>query len=189
MDGAMDETMVREDSSLFSSELASDAPQSIASDLAVDDLAANDADISAQSGFDSLSSRKQNAPATSRAAADQVKDLKLDDSYQVAAEAQAVDAETEADAAQGATAQVMAEEQVEAKRSRKEKVSLPQAASPSFSLEKSLSEKEQPKIKALLRQRSIRIETFESEVEPMEFALLDSGHFVLFRRVWDRDQR
>ena len=35
----------------------------------------------------------------------------------------------------------------------------------------------------------LRIETFESEVEPMVFALLDSGHFVLFRRVWHRDER
>ena len=184
---AMDKTKAREDSPLLSSEPESYfPPQSIVSEMAVDDLATNDADISAQSGFDSLSSRKQNAPATSRAAADQVKDLKLEDSYQVAAEAQAVEAE--ADAAQGVTARVMAEEQVEAKRSRKEKVSLPQAASPSFRLEKSLAEEEQP-ARETLQQQSVRIETFESEVEPMEFALLDSGHFVLFRRVWHRDQR
>lgn len=30
----------------------------------------------------------------------------------------------------------------------------------------------------------LRINTFESEVDPFEFSLLDSGHFVLFRRVW-----
>jgi signal transduction histidine kinase len=40
-----------------------------------------------------------------------------------------------------------------------------------------------------LSQQAIRIQTFESEVEPMEFALLDSGHFVLFRRVWNQDER
>ncbi|MGI9249121.1 MAG: sensor histidine kinase [Woeseiaceae bacterium] len=30
----------------------------------------------------------------------------------------------------------------------------------------------------------LRISTFESEVDPFEFSLLDSGHFVLFRNVW-----
>jgi signal transduction histidine kinase len=34
------------------------------------------------------------------------------------------------------------------------------------------------------QQQAIRIHTFETEVDPMEFSLLDSGHFVLFRRVW-----
>ncbi|HUD96300.1 MAG TPA: HAMP domain-containing sensor histidine kinase [Woeseiaceae bacterium] len=36
---------------------------------------------------------------------------------------------------------------------------------------------------------SLRIDTFESEIEPLEFSLLDSGHFVLFRKVWrDRER-
>ncbi len=30
----------------------------------------------------------------------------------------------------------------------------------------------------------LRISTFESEIDPFEFSLLDSGHFVLFRKVW-----
>ncbi len=34
-----------------------------------------------------------------------------------------------------------------------------------------------------------RILTFESELDPFEFSLLDSGHFVLFRKVWRDDQR
>ncbi len=38
-------------------------------------------------------------------------------------------------------------------------------------------------------QQLVPIETFESEVEPLEFAQLDSGHFVLFRRVWQQDER
>ncbi|MGB5328791.1 MAG: HAMP domain-containing sensor histidine kinase [Gammaproteobacteria bacterium] len=58
------------------------------------------------------------------------------------------------------------------------------------SLEKSFAEAdEQVESEAVLNQQAIRIQTFESEVEPMEFALLDSGHFVLFRRVWHRDGR
>jgi len=35
----------------------------------------------------------------------------------------------------------------------------------------------------------LRISTFESEVDPFEFSLLDSGHFVLFRKVWRDEQR
>jgi signal transduction histidine kinase len=34
----------------------------------------------------------------------------------------------------------------------------------------------------------VRISTFESEIDPFEFSLLNSGHFVLFRNVW-RDGR
>ena len=35
----------------------------------------------------------------------------------------------------------------------------------------------------------LRISTFESEVDPHEFSLLDSGHFVLFRKVWRESER
>ena len=41
----------------------------------------------------------------------------------------------------------------------------------------------------LSQQQVARIRTFESEVDPLEFNLLDSGHFVLFRRVWKDGQR
>lgn len=36
---------------------------------------------------------------------------------------------------------------------------------------------------------AIRISTFESEIDPMELSLLDSGHFVLFRKVWRDGER
>jgi len=135
-----------------------------------------------QAGFDELTTRKLVMPAESRAAADQVKDLKLEDSYEVAASA--------APEAQ----RLEAKKQTSAKRSRKEKVNLPQALSqPVQSLEKGAADDEGGELRAasepLLNQQGIRIETFESEVEPMEFALLDSGHFVLFRRVWHKDER
>ena len=35
----------------------------------------------------------------------------------------------------------------------------------------------------------LRISTFESEIDPLEFSLLDSGHFVLFRKVWRDGKR
>lgn len=38
-------------------------------------------------------------------------------------------------------------------------------------------------------QSDVRIDAFESEIDPLEFSLLDSGHFVLFRKVWrDRER-
>ena len=36
---------------------------------------------------------------------------------------------------------------------------------------------------------ALRISTFESEVDPYEFSVLDSGHLVLFRKVWREDSR
>lgn len=35
----------------------------------------------------------------------------------------------------------------------------------------------------------LRINTFESEIDPFEFSLLDSGHLVLFRKVWREGER
>lgn len=37
--------------------------------------------------------------------------------------------------------------------------------------------------------REVRITTFESEVDPFEFAMLGSGEFVLFRKVWREGER
>ena len=37
--------------------------------------------------------------------------------------------------------------------------------------------------------RDMRIRTFESEIDGFEFSLLDSGHLVLFRKVWRDGQR
>ena len=34
-----------------------------------------------------------------------------------------------------------------------------------------------------------RISAFESEIDPLEFSLLDSGHLVLFRKVWRDSER
>ncbi|MEO0575694.1 MAG: HAMP domain-containing sensor histidine kinase [Pseudomonadota bacterium] len=36
---------------------------------------------------------------------------------------------------------------------------------------------------------SLKINAFESEIDPFEFSLLGSGHFVLFRRVWRDGER
>ena len=39
------------------------------------------------------------------------------------------------------------------------------------------------------REPQLRIRIFESEIDPFEISLLDSGHFVLFRKVWRDGQR
>jgi signal transduction histidine kinase len=36
---------------------------------------------------------------------------------------------------------------------------------------------------------NVRVRTFESDIDPFEISLLDSGHFVLFRKVWRDGQR
>lgn len=38
-------------------------------------------------------------------------------------------------------------------------------------------------------EQELRITTFESEVDPFEFSLLDTGQFVLFRKVWREGER
>lgn len=37
--------------------------------------------------------------------------------------------------------------------------------------------------------REFRISTFESEIDPFEFGLLDTGHIVMFRKVWRESER
>ena len=159
-----------------------DSP-SLVMELDSSSIALDDRDNLGQAGFDELTTRKLNAPAESRAPADQVKDLKLEDSYQVAA-----DAVPEVQ-------RLEAKKQAEVKRSRKEKVNLPEALQEqvqSFKKGGADENNETGDMAAsapVLNQQAIRIQTFESEVEPMEFALLDSGHFVLFRRVWHQNER
>jgi two-component system phosphate regulon sensor histidine kinase PhoR len=62
---------------------------------------------------------------------------------------------------------------------RKEQISLAEPIS------KATSEQSDGKIS----DDNLRIRTFESEIDPLEFSLLDSGHFVLFRTVWREGER
>jgi signal transduction histidine kinase len=139
----------------------------------------DDGETQGQAGFDELTTRKLNAPVESGTSVDLVRDLKLEDNYEVAA------------AAAPEAQRLEAKKQTAVKRSRKEKVNLPQDLVEQVrSLEKSNREDDDAvAAEPALNQQAIRIQTFESEVEPMEFALLDSGHFVLFRRVWHQNER
>lgn len=121
-----------------------------------------------QAFFDELTLRKS-APAK-RVLSNQVKDLNLEDSFEVATSVPPKQSREKV------------KKQEDMKRVRKEKVNLPQARSQTDVDEVATQEPS-------LDQQNIRIETFVSEVEPMEFAKLDSGHFVMFRRVWHKEER
>lgn len=133
-----------------------------------------------QSVFDELTAQKQQLPEDNRKA-EQLKKLKLEDKYRVAEKSLS-------DEAEQASRKV-----VEAKRSRKEKVNIPEVLSEQAMIQErrieSFSEHEFDLDEPVLNQQVARISTFESEVDPLEFAVLDSGHFVLFRRVWQNGER
>jgi len=62
---------------------------------------------------------------------------------------------------------------------RKEQIALPESAPPAVS----------EGITNLTGPSDLRISTFESEIDPFEFSILDSGHFVFFRKVWRDGER
>ena len=147
-------------------------------DSAMDDDAKTEPTMSFNQLFESKSNLSSGAGAN-----EQVEDLELQDRYDVAP------VETEE---ARLIRELEAEERIATRQRRKEKVVLPQsvvadAPSPATQSLDFSDEVIQPE--PVLGQQAIRIETFESEVEPMEFALLDSGHFVLYRSVWRDRQR
>lgn len=68
---------------------------------------------------------------------------------------------------------------LESRGVRKERSALPEPQ----------SLKEETTLPQTLAPKPIRVTTFESEIDPFEFSRLDSGHFVLFRKVWRDGQR
>jgi len=65
------------------------------------------------------------------------------------------------------------------RQSRKEKISLP-------ALTKST---DSSTARNITNQIDLRVNTFESEIDPLEFSLLESGHVVLYRKVWRDGER
>ncbi len=92
-----------------------------------------------------------------------VADLKLDDLYQKKSED--IERKEEDEIRDGLTASP-------ARSKRREQIALPESVSPAD---------DQTVVNGTI---DLRISTFESEVDPLEFSLLNSGHFVLFRKVW-----
>ncbi len=128
--------------------------------------------VAPQAAFDRL-----NAPALARQAENKqrlagklgrVEDLQLDYRYQAAS--------PEATQDQLAAGRSTLAE----KRARTERSAVPEAQL----LSSAPAQAQEAPLKSEL---DIRI--FESEIDPFEFSLLDSGHFVLFRKVWRDGER
>jgi len=128
--------------------------------------------VPAQAAFDRLNlavgMREQENRPKNVAKLGRVEDLKLDDQYQ--ADSGDMPVETAASRAAPAVA----------KRARKERGALPQRQAV-------FADETREAMTPLAS--PVRIELFESEIDPFEFSLLDSGHFVLFRKVWRDGQR
>jgi signal transduction histidine kinase len=133
--------------------------------------------VPGQAAFDRLNKaaapREQEKKQQAASVLGRVEDLKLDYRYQ----------SESADEVQRQSAAPVA-----AKRARKERSALPEPADESgAALFEGVREADTPAQSRL--KSEIRIRTFESEIDPFEFSLLDSGHFVLFRKVWRDGQR
>ncbi len=136
-----------------------------------DDRAASplEEEVAGQGAFDRLNEpapAKQKKEKASRTLG-RVEDLKLDQRYQL---------ERNEDPPRTV---MRKDEGLAAERgARKEQSALPEQAK---SLREKAGEAQAP--------GRFRITTFESDIDPFEMSLLDSGHFVLFRKVWRDGQR
>ncbi|MDX2456406.1 MAG: HAMP domain-containing sensor histidine kinase, partial [Gammaproteobacteria bacterium] len=127
-----------------------------------------------QAAFDRLNKaaapREQEKKPQAASTLGRVRDLQLDYRYQT----ESVD-EVQRQVTSGAA--------IASKRARKERTALPEPAVESgAAFFEGMREADAPAPSRL--ESEIRIRTFESEIDPFEFSLLDSGHFVLFRKVW-----
>lgn len=127
--------------------------------------------VTSQRGFDQLQEESQNWSSSGQTFSKglgRVEDLKLEQRYQQKLQQQKKKQETERTAKQDYKRQL-----------RKERNLLPaeQAALPAMLSDLGASKSE------------LRIKMFESEVDAFEFSLLESGHFVLYRKVWRDGQR
>ncbi len=100
-----------------------------------------------------------------------VADLKLDEAYQKKS--------ADLEIAQRQQQKASSRPESPARITRKEKISVPEP------ITRMAGERDDDSAGA----SELRISTFESEIDPLEFNLLDSGHFVLFRKVWREGER
>jgi len=81
-------------------------------------------------------------------------------------------------------------EQKKEKRARRELNALPESISIDHAVKDDSNVEPQAAMSpSQLDLTPLRINTFESEIDPFEFSQLESGHFVLFRKVWLNEQR
>ena len=118
-----------------------------------------------QGVFDELSQSRQNS-------VDKVSELRLDAALQRKSEA----VERELPKSQVIAGEV---DDAPGRGKRREQAALAESVQPA----------EGGSIVNLAEPADLRISTFESEIDPLEFSLLDSGHFVLYRKVWRDGER
>ncbi len=77
------------------------------------------------------------------------------------------------------------------KQARTEKSILPETVNKAKSAAEPVMPKASPPGRKKLAPEipAVRVRTFESEIDPFEFSQLDSGQFVLYRKVWQNGQR
>jgi signal transduction histidine kinase len=127
-----------------------------------------------QAAFDRLAEQKASPRSKAIGSLNslgRVEDLQLDSSFQTAQEP-----------LQQRQQLMEKNAKLEKRISRKERGALPELESVPSPPAAATAPKE--------KQRSpLRIRTFESEIDPFEMSLLDSGHVVLYRKVWRENQR
>ncbi len=170
-----------EDDAIFSS-IARDLPSSIESTEVVVLEDEFQPSIQGQSAFDQLA-KSLPKKSQSEGKLGRVEDLKLEQNYQDILAEQVLMKEKQRQTERTKTIE---------NRARKEQSVLPEAVRDS-SAKYDLDVTESVAIAASPTMQSnlapLRINTFESEVDPFELSQLDSGHFVLFRKVWLNEQR
>jgi signal transduction histidine kinase len=133
----------------------------------------NEEVVSGQAAFDRLSEQKVSRRSKAAAGSNvlgRVEDLELDNSFEAAQMPQQLPMEAKKKV------------KLEKRAPRKEQGALPEPDSLSV----------QPAPTGVLQEKQsaqIRIRTFESEIDAFEMSLLDSGHIVLYRKVWRDSQR
>ncbi|MGB5305774.1 MAG: histidine kinase dimerization/phospho-acceptor domain-containing protein, partial [Gammaproteobacteria bacterium] len=140
----------------------------------------SEARVQGQAAFDRLNKaaapREQEQKQQAASSLGRVEDLQLDYRYQSES--------TAASRHEAATSKAPGV----AKRARKERSALPEpAAETGAAVFSGARQADAPALPRLPDE--IRIRTFESEIDPFEFSRLDSGHFVVFRKVWRDGQR
>ncbi len=130
-------------------------------------------EVGGQAAFDRLAGataeRELAAKSAPRGGLGRVEELNLDSRLQ-----------SKALAERKAEAPTIAQAPVEKRAARRERSTLPEAQPKDAAPEKAQRTAEAP---------GVRVATFESEIDPLELSLLDSGHFVLYRKVWRDGQR
>ncbi len=157
-----------------------DAPESIAhmdehESLFVEDawVAPAEGQTPAQAGFDQLKDQAGGGERMSKKATvgtlGRVEDLELDYRYQ-----------SKSSAGMQSLSTSPSDNIAEKRSARKEVIALPEPQTMQFEAERD---------DASTPLTDVRIRSFESEIDPFEISLLDSGQFVLFRKVWRDGQR